>query len=234
MAYPCSSYSSNCLYRSSCCRWVYGNLPYRSFPNWHIKLYNLRPLVDSFFGAFYCLLDSYLIIILFWARSSFQLEFLFLWVIHCDNFVSNIVLHILGLSNQVRHLQQAIWVDRRNDRSNGLDYDNFGYFTGVLWIQCGKSSCHSVNKRQAQSSYAWAALDIFNKITCRSRYNCYFCNPLYRGLAEWSNAAVLKTVVPCGTGGSNPSPSALLKPDPDNPGLGFFFLQVSIYRSIGL
>jgi hypothetical protein len=30
----------------------------------------------------------------------------------------------------------------------------------------------------------------------------------YRGVAEWSNAAVLKTVVPQGTGGSNPSSSA--------------------------
>tara|TARA_R110001592_G_scaffold96331_4_gene276768 strand:+ start:81939 stop:82127 length:189 start_codon:yes stop_codon:yes gene_type:complete len=29
-----------------------------------------------------------------------------------------------------------------------------------------------------------------------------------RGVAEWSNAAVLKTVVPRGTGGSNPSSSA--------------------------
>ena len=29
-----------------------------------------------------------------------------------------------------------------------------------------------------------------------------------RGVAEWSNAAVLKTVVPKGTGGSNPSSSA--------------------------
>ncbi len=30
-------------------------------------------------------------------------------------------------------------------------------------------------------------------------------------MAEWSNAAVLKTVVPKGTGGSNPSLSATLK-----------------------
>ena len=43
----------------------------------------------------------------------------------------------------------------------------------------------------------------------------YFCRPnsrkpfLYRGVAEWSNAAVLKTVVPRGTGGSNPSSSAI-------------------------
>ena len=29
------------------------------------------------------------------------------------------------------------------------------------------------------------------------------------GVAEWSNALVLKTSVPSGTGGSNPSPSAL-------------------------
>ena len=31
-------------------------------------------------------------------------------------------------------------------------------------------------------------------------------------LAEWSNAAVLKTVVPQGTGGSNPSFSAKMEP----------------------
>ena len=30
------------------------------------------------------------------------------------------------------------------------------------------------------------------------------------GVAEWSNAPVLKTGVPQGTGGSNPSPSAML------------------------
>ncbi len=30
------------------------------------------------------------------------------------------------------------------------------------------------------------------------------------GMAEWSKAAVLKTVVPQGTVGSNPTPSALL------------------------
>ncbi len=34
-----------------------------------------------------------------------------------------------------------------------------------------------------------------------------------REVAEWSNAAVLKTVVPQGTGGSNPSFSAKEKPD---------------------
>ncbi len=54
-------------------------------------------------------------------------------------------------------------------------------------------------------------------------------------MAEWSNAAVLKTVVLRGTGGSNPSLSAL-KPDyqaiaettpnftPKNVKLGVFFL----------
>ena len=36
--------------------------------------------------------------------------------------------------------------------------------------------------------------------------NLYFCVP--GEMAEWSNAAVLKTVVPLGTGGSNPSLSA--------------------------
>jgi hypothetical protein len=34
----------------------------------------------------------------------------------------------------------------------------------------------------------------------------------HRGVAEWSIAAVLKTVVPRGTGGSNPSSSAKEKP----------------------
>ena len=33
--------------------------------------------------------------------------------------------------------------------------------------------------------------------------------PNYGEMAEWSNAAVLKTVVPKGTGGSNPSLSAI-------------------------
>src|SRR3989338_11379276 len=37
------------------------------------------------------------------------------------------------------------------------------------------------------------------------KINCYFCSG---ELAEWSIAAVLKTVVPRGTGGSNPSLSA--------------------------
>jgi hypothetical protein len=35
---------------------------------------------------------------------------------------------------------------------------------------------------------------------------------IIRGVAEWSIAAVLKTVVPRGTGGSNPSSSAKEKP----------------------
>ena len=35
------------------------------------------------------------------------------------------------------------------------------------------------------------------------------CGGVYfGGMAEWSNAAVLKTVGPSGSGGSNPSPSA--------------------------
>ena len=41
-----------------------------------------------------------------------------------------------------------------------------------------------------------------------SKKSSYLCGG---GLAEWSNAAVLKTVVPKGTGGSNPSASAVLK-----------------------
>ena len=38
-------------------------------------------------------------------------------------------------------------------------------------------------------------------------YSIKYCRD-HRGVAEWSNAAVLKTVVPRGTGGSNPSASA--------------------------
>ena len=41
-----------------------------------------------------------------------------------------------------------------------------------------------------------------------SKKSSYLCGG---GLAEWSNAAALKTVVPKGTGGSNPSASAVLK-----------------------
>ena len=38
--------------------------------------------------------------------------------------------------------------------------------------------------------------------------NVYDLYELNRDVAEWSNALVLKTSVPRGTGGSNPSPSA--------------------------
>ena len=47
----------------------------------------------------------------------------------------------------------------------------------------------------------------------------------HRGVAEWSIAAVLKTVVPWGTGGSNPSSSARQNPNLfKNNELGFCFL----------
>jgi hypothetical protein len=39
----------------------------------------------------------------------------------------------------------------------------------------------------------------------------YFCSVVKGGVAEWSNAPVLKTDVPQGTGGSNPSTSAKKK-----------------------
>ena len=43
-------------------------------------------------------------------------------------------------------------------------------------------------------------------------------------LAEWSNAVVLKTIVPKGTGGSNPSLTA------KNPfeKMGFFYYQINV------
>ncbi len=46
-------------------------------------------------------------------------------------------------------------------------------------------------------------------------------------LAEWSNAAVLKTVVPQGTGGSNPSFSATKK-SLDSSYQGFFLHSIKI------
>ena len=54
----------------------------------------------------------------------------------------------------------------------------------------------------------------------------------HRGVAEWSNAAVLKTVVPQGTGGSNPSSSAntCLKPLILNELRVFYFTLVT-YQS---
>ena len=45
----------------------------------------------------------------------------------------------------------------------------------------------------------------FKKITCRMKKSSNFAPG---EMAEWSIAAVLKTVVPRGTGGSNPSFSA--------------------------
>ena len=60
----------------------------------------------------------------------------------------------------------------------------------------------------------------FGPTSCFFQNNAYLCNPLHRKdeageikfdfgeMAEWSNAAVLKTVDLNGSGGSNPSLSA--------------------------
>ena len=48
-------------------------------------------------------------------------------------------------------------------------------------------------------------------------------------MAEWSNAAVLKTVVPQGTGGSNPSFSAKLKKARQQPGFLFSLVPLKVY-----
>ena len=50
----------------------------------------------------------------------------------------------------------------------------------------------------------------------------YICIAVEKGeMAEWSNAVVLKTIVPRGTGGSNPSLSAKA-PKSSTEWLGFF------------
>tara|TARA_Y100000589_G_scaffold91174_1_gene85800 strand:+ start:2269 stop:2460 length:192 start_codon:yes stop_codon:yes gene_type:complete len=49
----------------------------------------------------------------------------------------------------------------------------------------------------------------------RFRRFLYICIAIPKGeMAEWSNAVVLKTIVPQGTGGSNPSLSASIKAQP--------------------
>lgn len=59
----------------------------------------------------------------------------------------------------------------------------------------------------------------FSNFPCQYSEYYYFC----RGeLAEWSIAAVLKTVVPRGTGGSNPSLSAESCKSPVLSGLSHF------------
>jgi hypothetical protein len=52
-----------------------------------------------------------------------------------------------------------------------------------------------------------------------------FINFAPGGMAEWSNAAVLKTVVPQGTGGSNPSSSAQTPKSPIERSGFFIWLQ---------
>ena len=47
-------------------------------------------------------------------------------------------------------------------------------------------------------------------------------------MAEWSNAVVLKTIVPQGTGGSNPSLSALVEPLQSNDCRGLFFCRPDV------
>ena len=53
-------------------------------------------------------------------------------------------------------------------------------------------------------------------------------NPAFGGVVEWSMAAVLKTVVLKGTGGSNPSASANRKGKsaPSSLECGFFFVDL--------
>ncbi len=51
-----------------------------------------------------------------------------------------------------------------------------------------------------------------DQIFCSIRKNAYICSPITKGeVAEWSIAAVLKTVELRGSGGSNPSLSAKKK-----------------------
>ena len=71
-------------------------------------------------------------------------------------------------------------------------------------------------------------------MVCTFQQRLYICNPFpgkfdktHRGVAEWSNAAVLKTVVPRGTGGSNPSSSA---PKTRPNGLVFLFTEIDKRR----
>lgn len=49
---------------------------------------------------------------------------------------------------------------------------------------------------------------IFSQFVLQIKLNPYFCNRNEGEMAEWSNAAVLKTVDLHGSGGSNPSLSA--------------------------
>jgi hypothetical protein len=67
-------------------------------------------------------------------------------------------------------------------------------------------------------------LKIFSLPFCVSK-KMYFCSG---EMAERSNAAVLKTVVPQGTGGSNPSLSAKSKKPREN---GAFFLTRTKYTA---
>ena len=62
-----------------------------------------------------------------------------------------------------------------------------------------------VNILTISSSAAPKTYTIFPFFICTLYF---FTNFAPGGMAEWSNAAVLKTVVPQGTGGSNPSSSA--------------------------
>jgi hypothetical protein len=50
-------------------------------------------------------------------------------------------------------------------------------------------------------------------------------------MAEWSNAAVLKTVEARVSGGSNPSPSALLKAPAFSMGL-FFLNKIAVFAFV--
>ena len=62
----------------------------------------------------------------------------------------------------------------------------------------------------------------------RNEFLSYFCAPLTGEMAEWSIAVVLKTTVPQGTGGSNPSLTAhnSQKPQSNSFDWGFLLQQI--------
>ena len=115
---------------------------------------------------------------------------------------------------------------------------------GIAYILCGKSTINSRKKR---------------KYVCRIKNDLYLCTALrekhflkeeFGEVAEWSIAAVLKTVVLRGTRGSNPCLSAIKGVNqafarftpfftPKNVKLGVFvffkILQKNVnYKAIGI
>ncbi len=82
---------------------------------------------------------------------------------------------------------------------------------GVVYVNINPIFASAFTKVVNNKAHGFSSVGraLVSKTRCQEFESLNPCEELFGEMAEWSNAAVLKTVVLRGTGGSNPSLSAL-------------------------